>query len=112
MTTILKNTPWGKPQDVEFVADGIMFYSTASHGGYKVSSKLNKRIPKIFRDAAGVWVNKAPGWYEEDCAYAIVEVFLPELFPAEKVLQSINTVKRWYPEQWKAYVLQGENASL
>jgi hypothetical protein len=61
----LTNTPWGKAQSRDIISDeGIEFYSTAGHGGYKVSAQLNRLIPKVFR-AAG-------GWYEEDCAWSIV----------------------------------------
>ncbi len=30
-------TPWGKAQTTEVLAEGIVFYSTASHGGFKLA---------------------------------------------------------------------------
>jgi hypothetical protein len=102
-------TPWGRSRDTEVIAPGVVFYSTASHGGYHVAAKLNKRIPAIFRAAAEVWSGK-PGWYEEDCAYAIVHAFLPEFFSPEEVLKALETIKRWYPTEWAKYAVGGENA--
>jgi hypothetical protein len=95
--TILKRTPWGKLQSHEDIGAGVIFYSTASHGGYKVPAKLNKLIPDLFRCD--------DGWYEEDCAWSIVHVFLNEHieFVADKYLQALETVKCWYPHEWQEY---------
>lgn len=97
-TTLLKRTPWGMPQDIEEIGNDIRFYSTASHGGYKVPSKLNKEIPEAFR--------AKDGWYEEDCAWAIVWVFLScyfTEFKPETFIQADTTLKRWYAHEWQDY---------
>lgn len=101
MSKILKRTPWGAPQSTEIVSDaGIVWYSTASHGGYKVDSKLNREIPEVFRDAQG--------WYEEDCEWSIVWIFLsahfnPGQFKAETFMQAQSTLTNWYPHKWQEY---------
>lgn len=93
-----KSTPWGKPQSIEQDGAGITFYSTASHGGYFVEPELNLEIPEIFRSA--------DGWYEEDCQYVIVIVFLSAHFfdlKPEKYLAADQTLKAWYPHEWQEY---------
>ena len=88
-------SPWGAVQDREAVADGVVFVSTASHGGFHVSAKLNNTIPEPFRHDGG--------WYEEDVDYSIVIVFLPHLFKAEEVERAKETLKNWYPTQWEQH---------
>jgi hypothetical protein len=98
---IYKDTPWGKPQDHEIVSDkGIVWYSTASHGGYKVDKTLNMEIPEVFRCN--------DGWYEEDCEWSIVWVFLschfnPGQFKVETFLQAQTTLMNWYVHEWQEY---------
>lgn len=65
-------TPWGKADDKDVIADGIVFYSTPSHGGFKVNTKQNQAIPEAFRNA--------DGWYEEDCEALKVIYSFPWLF--------------------------------
>ena len=94
------STPWGTAQTSEKACRGINFYSTASHGGYKVSDKLNLEIPEVFR--------RADGWYEEDCDWSIVWVFLSahfdkEYFKPETFLQADKTLKQWFPHEWQEY---------
>jgi hypothetical protein len=65
-------TPWGIAEDVTHVADGIYFVSTPSHGGYFVAPE--QRI--------GAGLDPARAWYEEDCAWALLAIARPDLFPA------------------------------
>lgn len=95
-------TPWGTADGIEEIAPGIVFYSTPSHGGYKVSADLNKRIPEIFRRSAMIYAPS--GWYEEDCAYAMVHAFLPEYFSDKEVAAAWNTLKRWYPKECEMHL--------
>lgn len=84
----MNNTPWGRADAIEQVADGITFYSTPSHGGYYLSPERNEQVPQRYRDFAAKWSKgyfdgsaKAYGWYEEDCAALAVVVTFPDLFP-------------------------------
>jgi hypothetical protein len=89
-------TPWGRADCATRFTRGITFYSTPGHGGFKVSKKLNKRIPFDFQTAsfAGLGVN---GWYEEDEDAAIVIVFFADfregLFSAEQVKAAHASLK-------------------
>jgi hypothetical protein len=57
-------TPWGKAQSVETILPGVMVVSTAGHGGIKLDTVRNAKVPKDCR--------RRGGWYEEDCDVYIV----------------------------------------
>ncbi len=87
-------TPWGLADDKTIVTDGIVFYSTPSHGGYKVSKAILAVMPKHL-------VND-DGWYEEDCEWSKVCIAFPHLFPPE----ALEHAKRSY--QWLINYQKGE----
>jgi len=64
-----KNTPWGQAQTEEILAEGIISYSTASHGGIWLSPKRQAEIPY-----AKNWL-KSKEWWEEDCDWAVPFLF-------------------------------------
>ena len=65
------HTPWGPPQDVEELAEGIWRVSTAGHGGLKLSGERWAAIPAAVRDAM-----LTPTFAEEDCEEPIVRTLL------------------------------------
>ena len=69
MTTM--HTPWGPPQDIEELAEGVLRVSTASHGGLKLSRERWAEIPAEVRD--GMFT---PTFAEEDCEEPIVRTLL------------------------------------
>jgi len=92
-----KGSPWGTVQDEEIIADGIVYVSTASHGGIWVSRDLLGRVKREMQDYAAYWSGSSQ-WFEEDCAAQCVVVSFPEHFPADKVERAWATVKRFVPE--------------
>lgn len=68
-------TPWGESDHQSPLIPGITFYTTPSHGGYKVSAELNQLIPGYFREVS-FNEDGARGWYEEDCDWCLVFVAL------------------------------------
>lgn len=114
-------TPWGTAQSESPFIEGITFYSTAGHGGMKLSRFYNKKIPAIFR--------RPNGWYEEDCEYHIPMFFLYEdlLKTPLKVLQdhwrnttnveecltyhkeiALDSLKHWFPVKFAVHFNQPE----
>lgn len=89
-----KSSPWGIVQDEETIADGIVYVSTASHGGIWVSPELLGRVQEAMRDYAAYWSGSSQ-WFEEDCAAQCVVVSFPELFPAEQVERAQAIVDRY-----------------
>ncbi len=84
-------TPWGPAQTVKRVADGIWTLDTSGHGGYYVAPMLRLQMP------AGLASIKtycgAPGWYEEDCDWAIVAAAFPQHFSAQHRYFAFETLK-------------------
>ena len=69
MTTM--HTPWGPPQDIEELAEGVLRVSTAGHGGLQLSRERWTEIPATVRDTM-----LTPTFAEEDCEEPIVRTLL------------------------------------
>jgi hypothetical protein len=98
------HTPWGNAQTVINLCPGLGWVSTASHGGYRVCSQLNEKIPD--------YVRCEDGWYEEDCAASIVEVFFEQMLLEcsnshfRDIIQSGShkeTFRHWYPDAYEEF---------
>lgn len=85
------STPWGPSQHTEELAKGVSWYSTASHGGVHLSPTENAKIHPAWRVEGG--------WYEEDCAWAIVAFHFPDLF-LKDYAAAIETLKHWMPDAY------------
>ena len=92
------SSPWGTIQDVEVIADGIVYVSTASHGGIWVAPELLHCIKKEMQDYAAYWSGSSQ-WFEEDCAAQCVVVSFPEYFPAEQVERAWDVVRRYVTKE-------------
>lgn len=89
------STPWGPSQETTRIARGITFYSTAGHGGFKLSAGRNAVIRREVKDRT--WgLRGHDGWYEEDCDAALVVVAFPEHFSPEQVQRASQAVKAYY----------------
>lgn len=87
-------TPWGVSQGATVYAEGVVSHSTAGHGGFKLSAERNRRVHPLLR-ATG-------GWYEEDCAWAIVAIAFPELFTGSERRCAERSIKDSWPDAWEA----------
>lgn len=88
------STPWGMAQSSEIYADGVVFHSTASHGGVKLDRTRNAAMPAVLRVPGG--------WYEEDCEWAKVAIGLPDLFTDYERRHADRTLREYYPDCWEA----------
>ncbi len=88
-----KRTPWGVANLATERGPGVWFYSTPSHGGFKLSHGSGQRIPERFRTQREGW----PDWYEEDCEASIVVAYFPELFTTEERTRALESLAHWYP---------------
>lgn len=84
-------TPWGMAQDIQSFGGGVWSVATSRHGGFHLEPAANEKIPTEHRHQGG--------WYEEDCDYAIVLWFYPDLrerldISRESVRASLE---RWNP---------------
>ncbi len=91
-----KMSPWGRIQTSDTISRGIVFVSTASHGGVKLNKERNVRIPVRFR--------LDDGWYEEDQDWAIPAlIFKKEFLYHTDCPDKLNTeiefiCKNWHPD--------------
>jgi hypothetical protein len=108
---------WGAPQTRGEIAPGIVWISTASHGGIVLSDRRQAEIPAFMRVSEGV--------YEEDCDWCIpVLIFQAEVragwlgaFDNGDVEQALigaeETLRHWHPERWEQHysraLLPGES---
>ena len=86
----IANSPWGKPDSVTELADGIFEVCCPSHGGIAVRFDLLAQIPAVHRDYARRWSKGFSwdnyGWFEEDCAWSAVALAFPTAFSHEMVM--------------------------
>lgn len=87
-------TPWEWSQGAEVYAEGVVFHSTAGHGGFNLDDTRNATMPAILRIESG--------WYEEDCDWALVAFGFPELFTAYERRIAEKTLRDTFPERWEA----------
>jgi len=96
MTTVksVTRSPWGKVEGRKEVAPGITQVWTARHGGFKLSRRLQSRMPAPFR--------RKGGWYEEDGEVNLVILAFPDIFPADWLGDARTSVKNWFPDDYEA----------
>lgn len=88
-------TPWGPSQGSDKIAPGITFYSTASHGGIKLSEGRQQQMPEALR------LEKP--WYEEDCEVARVVLAFPDHFSDKQLEAAQSTLKDYYPQAYEQF---------
>lgn len=88
------NTPWGPSQGAVRYGEGVVFHSTAGHGGFHLSPDRNARIQPLLRNSGG--------WYEEDSAWAAVAIAWPDLFTGLERRQAEETLRHGWPDAWEA----------
>ena len=79
-------TPWGIADYEHVYAEGIVFYGTPSHGGFKLTRNETPEMPDaLFYNGSS--------WFEEDCeAYKVFFAF-PQVFVDPKT-DGYQTVER------------------
>ena len=95
-------TPWGQSQHQREHALGIVFHSTASHGGYQLSPQRQVELHEV-----EAFKQFGPEWLEEDCEAAIVALRWPAYATDEEIADAMNMARvaagwshatvRWQP---------------
>lgn len=99
------STPWGRAQSSIKMAPGVIFYSTASHGGIHLSPSVNILIPDYMRCQ--------DGWYEEDCDWCLpvialagkVELDFSQVYPESFLtyVQAYEIFRNWHPDKFERF---------
>lgn len=75
-------TPWGNADTRETYLPGVDFYSTPSHGGFRLSKVREAELDAVLRrhgmTAEQARMGYPEGWYEEDCCALAVLAAFPE----------------------------------
>tara|TARA_Y100000310_G_scaffold90657_1_gene87953 strand:- start:1213 stop:1521 length:309 start_codon:yes stop_codon:yes gene_type:complete len=94
------NTPWGRADGQGTLAEGIISYSTPSHGGIWLSTERQAQMPdtdNFLHDMR---------WWEEDCDWSVPYVFFAEDIQRygeaykfeENLIFAKELVARYHPE--------------
>ena len=100
------STPWGTAQTATYFGEGLVQYSTAGHGGFHVSAGLLKRMPEYLQ-TRDKYTNGKAGWFEEDCAWAIVAICYPERFTQYERQEAVRTMQSYYADVWQQFCENG-----
>lgn len=77
----MHTTPWGIPDHIIDLGDGVKIVHTPSHGGIYVPPEIARAgIPAAYFEEGSFASQRRAGWFEEDCDAAIVIVHMPERF--------------------------------
>ena len=91
-------TPWGYSDSAEIDAEGIVFYSTPSHGGYKLSPERMRQLRAKFPEYK---LFAGEPWFEEDCDAALVVLAFPEFYDRPHVFSAIQFARRFMRNGWE-----------
>jgi hypothetical protein len=94
-------TPWGESQDRTVVADGIVFHSTAGHGGFHLSAERLAEMHPALRKRNTRFC--PANWFEEDCEAALVALAFPQFMEANLDLAA-KMVREIYPDQYRDWL--------
>ena len=82
-------TPWGPSQHQYEHAEGLVFHSTASHGGCQLSPQRQVELHEI-----EAFKPFGPEWLEEDCDAALVALRWPGFATDEAIADAILTARQ------------------
>ena len=73
---------------------GLVFHSTAGHGGFELSAARWKRLRGILGPVKSY---AGEGWLEEDCDWALAAIALSEWFTDAEIFSAFLSIKTYQP---------------
>ena len=96
-------TPWGRSDTATVYAEGITFYTTPSHGGFRLSPERAEKMPKEYREYGDKWAKGmhtySGEWYEEDCAALAVIATFHEDIGYNGDIEQVKSMLDYWMEQ-------------
>lgn len=112
----MPKTPWGISDSSEFIRDGIMFFATPGHGGFRCETKLYRercQEKKIPYKPASDYDTRRYTWFEEDGEWAYLAIAFPEHFSEDNLKIADRSIRNYDPDYWekwqKCELLPGES---
>lgn len=87
--------PWGQVQQTQFIAPGILWVTTAGHGGYRLCEDRYNSMPQHLRECSYT----KDQWFEEDCSWCAVVLAWPQYFTSGMVAAARDTYARAYKQE-------------
>jgi len=85
------STPWGLSQSEHERIPGVIFYSTASHGGVRLSIARQAEFRRVFPDWSG-WIGGCE-WFEEDCDAVLPALAFASEYDDRAIFYAVRSVK-------------------
>lgn len=99
------STPWGESEGQTVAVPGIVFHSTAGHGGFHLSPERQAAVRQKF---PGFRTFAGGPWYEEDNDWAVVVLTFPELFDdngkIERAIKIARMSHEYNPARWEPVI--------
>ena len=94
-------TPWGRAQTAQIVERGVVFYTTAGHGGLAVANGVARR--KLTPQARAIGEKRGQYyWFEEDVAVDVPMYenndWMKKLAPRTTKNDLEKAIRKYYPE--------------
>lgn len=102
------DTPWGWAQEKKVYAEGVVFVSTSSHGGFWVSRERLLEMPACLR--YGTFAGEC--WFEEDEDWALVGLAFPALFDEYHKFQALCTLRSWHKDRFEKFKESKEGKAI
>ena len=87
-----RRSPWGRIQNVNRVANGISWISTARHGGFRLSKTRYESMPENLKACSFT----GDQFFEEDSSWCAVVLAFPQYFNADQTLSAAMTFNKYY----------------
>ena len=101
------STPWGgKTTLSRKYAPGIIWYNGKKKGGFKLSRKKFKEMPRPLRDLADPYDE----WFEGDQSWAAVVVAYPHYFKQADIVKAHDVLKAKFPKAYEKYMESRKSA--
>lgn len=99
---IKMNSPWGQTHYVHYHGSDklVVRVSTSEHGGIGVHPDVSMPLALA---CLGMTDDAGWRWFEEDLAWAIPVVALPERFPEDWVTAARDTLRNEFPQAYMAH---------
>lgn len=94
------SSPWGKPDIIERLAEGIWSVATPSHGGIFVDLPQYEQMSELAKKCSYT----GNQWFEEDCSWAVVALTFKNAFSLPQIEAAHSIAALQYPEFYADYL--------